>query len=123
LETKVMSTSKSLHRELAELGRPLGFGPLKVSGLEFDLYKNGVAVELLWGDGSEVWKDLCKAQIAKKLGVPIKKLIILCRIYPHKSMTGYSYVKNAVQKMMPVLENIEVDVIEIKSTEDLKKFL
>jgi len=118
-----LSTSKSMHRELTELGRPLGFSPLKVSALEFDLYKDGVAIELLWGDGSEVWKDLCKAQIAKKLGVPIKRLIILCRIYPHKSMTGYKYVKNAVQKMMPVLENIEVKVIEIKSIKDFKKLL
>jgi len=118
-----MSTSKSLHRELNELGRSLGFNPLKVAGLEFDLYKDGVAIELLWGDGSEVWKNLCKVQIAKKQGVPIKRLVIFCRIYPSRSMTGYKYVHNAVQKMTPVMENIEVEVIQIKSIEDVKKCL
>lgn len=117
-----MSDSKTMHRALFELGRRFGFRPLKVSGLEFDLYKDEVVTELLWGDGSEVWKDLCKVLIARNAGTLVKKLVILCRIYPHPSMRGYSYVTKAVEKMLPILKDVEINVIEIKDVEDLEEY-
>lgn len=123
LGDEFLSESRKLHQELERIGLQLGFMRTKVSGLEFDLYKDGVVIELAWGDGNEVWKDLCKVQVARHAGLQVHKLVILCRDYPSRSMTGYTYIKNAVEKMEPILRDVEIEIVKMEKPQELREVM
>lgn len=118
-----MSKSRKLRKELEGTGLQFGFIQVKVSGLEFDLYKDGVVTELAWEDGNEVWKDLCKVQVARHAGLQVHKLIILCRDYHSRSMTGYTYITSAVEKMEPILRDVKIEIVKMEKPQELQQII
>lgn len=81
------------------------------TNLEIDLYdeKNRIAYELLFGDGSEVYKD-----VVKSIAVGARKLVIFCRSYPNPwGMTGHGYVQRQINQIGSHIEKITNLKIEI----------
>ena len=66
------------------------------SRLKIDLYdsREKVAHELMFGDGSEIFKNIIKA-----LTLGCSELIVYARPYPHRSMSGYGYAKNQLENI------------------------
>lgn len=81
------------------------------TNLEIDLFddRNNIAYELLFGDGSEVYKDVIKAIVAGA-----QKLVVFCRSYPNPwGMTGYDYVRRQINQIESRIEKMTNLIIEI----------
>ena len=60
----------------------------------FDTVEN-VAHELMFGDGSEIFKNVIKGLIAG-----CGELVVYARPYPHRSMSGFRYAQNQLKGMV-----------------------
>lgn len=79
----------AVHKIITTIGTKHGWNKKKAgnSKLEFDLAKRNTAIELMWGQGEEIFKDVLKMTIDPD----INALYIVGRYHPDKSMTGIIY--------------------------------
>lgn len=90
------------------------------TNLEIDLYdeQNAIAYELLFGDGSEVYKDIIKA-----IAVRAQKLVIFCRSYPNPwGMTGHNYVQRQINQIGSHIEritNLKIEIVDFMNSDPL----
>jgi len=117
------SFTDTVTRILQELGDKRGFQKeVKVKGegaLKFDLVKGKIAVEVLWGDGDEFWKDICKLTIDGE----VDTLYIIGRYYPDTSMKGILYCWTSLKSIVGFLKknNLRVYLVRIFLPEDWDK--
>ena len=115
--------SNTVKKILQEEGQKYGFQKeVRVKGpgkLTFDMVKRNVAIEVLWGNGDEFWKDLGKLMIDGD----VNTLYIVGRYYPDEAMKGILYCYASLKSMYNFLKknNLFVYLVRIFLPEDLDK--
>jgi hypothetical protein len=76
------------------------------------------AAELVWGPGTEVYKDILKAlfyKLQKKKSLSKLRLFVR-KSYPDRVYPGYEWVVKELQKLHPLLDSqgITVEVIPVQ---------